>query len=171
MECEAGWYRPNVSEHIFLEEAILPSITKHVAHWKRYIDNTFAYIDPSKIEFVLEKLNSYHLTFSSLTKLKKKNRKLCFSMYLSHVQEIICCWQQDLEKKLIQICICKYKYAICNLKHTCTHTMETGSFKNSKINFNLFQWKITWRWIGLFKKHVYQSKQLPAETSHSIKKQ
>ena len=45
---------------ISLEEAILPSIKKHVAHWKRSVDDTHAYIDPSKIEFVLEKLNSYH---------------------------------------------------------------------------------------------------------------
>ena len=45
---------------ISLEEAILPSIKKHEARWKRYVDNTNAYIDPSKIEFFLEKLNSYH---------------------------------------------------------------------------------------------------------------
>ena len=85
MECESGQYRPNVSEHIFLEEAILPSITKHVAHWKRYIDNTFAYIDPSKIEFVLEKLNSYHLTFSSHTKLKKKKTENYVSRCTYHM--------------------------------------------------------------------------------------
>ena len=45
---------------ISLEEAILSSIKKHVGHWKRYVDDTHAYIDPSKIEFVLEKMNSYH---------------------------------------------------------------------------------------------------------------
>ena len=35
---------------ISLEEGILPSIKKHVAHWKRYFDGTHASIDPSKIE-------------------------------------------------------------------------------------------------------------------------
>ena len=45
---------------ISLEESILPSIKKDVAHWKIYVDDTHAYIDPSKIEFVFEKLNSYH---------------------------------------------------------------------------------------------------------------
>ena len=45
---------------ISLEEAVLPSIKKLVAHWKRFVDDTHAYIDPSKIEFVLEKLSSYH---------------------------------------------------------------------------------------------------------------
>ena len=43
-----------------LEKAILTSIKKHVVHWKRYVEDTHAYIDPSEIEFVLEKLNSYH---------------------------------------------------------------------------------------------------------------
>ena len=45
---------------ISLDEAILPSIKKHVARCKRYVDDTHAYIDPSKIGFVLEKLNRYH---------------------------------------------------------------------------------------------------------------
>ena len=30
---------------ISLEEAILPSIKKDVAHWKRHVDDTHAYID------------------------------------------------------------------------------------------------------------------------------
>ena len=34
---------------ISLEEARFPFIKKHVAHWKRYVDDTDAYIDPSKI--------------------------------------------------------------------------------------------------------------------------
>ena len=54
--------RPSVGEHFYdtLEKAILPSIKKHVVHWKRYVEDTHAYIDPSEIEFILEKLNSYH---------------------------------------------------------------------------------------------------------------
>ena len=41
---------------ILLEEAILPTIKKHVADWKWYGDNKHACIDPSKIKYVLEKL-------------------------------------------------------------------------------------------------------------------
>ena len=62
---------------ISLEEAILPSIRKHVAHWKRYVDDTHAYIDPSKIEFVLEKLNSYHPNIQ-LTHKIEENQKITF---------------------------------------------------------------------------------------------
>ena len=73
---------------ISLEETILQCIRKHVVHWKRYVHDTHAYIDPLKIEFVFEYRTAIILTFSSHTKLKK-TRKLRFSMYLSHVQEII----------------------------------------------------------------------------------
>ena len=62
---------------VSLEEAILPSIKKHVAHWKRYVDNTHAYIDPSKIEFVLEKLNSYHPNFQFTFEIEE-NQKIKF---------------------------------------------------------------------------------------------
>ena len=34
---------------ISLEEARFPFIKKHVAHWKRYVGDTHAYIEPSKI--------------------------------------------------------------------------------------------------------------------------
>ena len=62
---------------ISLEEAILPSIKKHVAHWKRYVDNTHAYINPSKIEFVLEKLNSYHPNIQFTYEIEE-NQKITF---------------------------------------------------------------------------------------------
>ena len=83
--------RPSVGKHIYdiSRGSILPSIKKQVAHWKRYVDDTHAYMDLSKTEFVLVKLNSYHSNIkSSHTKLKKTS-KLHFSMYLSHVQEVI----------------------------------------------------------------------------------
>ena len=62
---------------ISLEEAILPSIKKHVAHWKRYVDDTYAYIDPSKTEFVLEKLNSYHPNIQFTHEIEE-NQKITF---------------------------------------------------------------------------------------------
>ena len=62
---------------ISLEEGMLPSINKHVAHWKRYIDDTHAYTDPSKIEFVLEKLNSYHLNIQFTHEIEE-NQKITF---------------------------------------------------------------------------------------------
>ena len=62
---------------ISLEEAILPSIKKHVAHWKRYVDDTHAYINLSKIEFVLEKLNNRHPNIQ-FTREIEENQKITF---------------------------------------------------------------------------------------------
>ena len=62
---------------ISLEEAILPSIKKHIAHWKRYVDDTHPYIDPSKIELVLEKLNSHHPNIQ-FTHGIEENQKITF---------------------------------------------------------------------------------------------
>ena len=62
---------------ISLKEAILPSLKKHVAHWKRYVDNTHAYIDPSKIGFVLVKLNSHYSNIQFTYKIEE-NQKIKF---------------------------------------------------------------------------------------------
>ena len=62
---------------IFLEETILPYIGKHVVHWKRYVYDTHAYIDPLKIEFVLEKQNSYHSNIQFAQKIEE-NQKITF---------------------------------------------------------------------------------------------
>ena len=62
---------------ISLEEALLPSIKKHVAHWKRYVDETHAYIHPSKIEFVLEKLNSHYHNIQFKNEIEE-NQKIMF---------------------------------------------------------------------------------------------
>ena len=66
-----------VNIFISLEEARLLSIKIHVAHWKRYVDNTHAYIDTSKIEFVLEKLNSYHPNIQFTHEIEE-NQKITF---------------------------------------------------------------------------------------------
>ena len=42
---------------ISLEESLLPTIKKQVAHWKQYVDDTPSIIDPSKIKYALQELN------------------------------------------------------------------------------------------------------------------
>ena len=60
-----------------LEEALLSSIKKHAAHWTRYINDTHVYIDLSKTEFVLEKLNSHHYNIQFTHKIEE-NQKITF---------------------------------------------------------------------------------------------
>ena len=45
---------------IALEEQTLPLLKKDIANWKRYVDDTHAYINPDKIGHILKILNSYH---------------------------------------------------------------------------------------------------------------
>ena len=117
---------------ISLEEAILPSIKKQVEHWKRYVDDTHAYIDPTEIEFVLEKLNSYHPNIQFAHDIEE-NQKITF------LDVVIARTRDD---KLEATVFRKEKYRfVYKLELTCTHTMETGIIKesDSKINFDLFQ--------------------------------
>ena len=60
---------------ISLEEALVPSIKKHAAYWKKHINDTHAYIDPSKIEFFLEKLSSYYYNIQ-FTQEIEENQKI-----------------------------------------------------------------------------------------------
>ena len=62
---------------ISLEETILQYIRKHVVHWKRYVHDTHACIDPLKIEFVLEKQSSYHPNIQFTHKIEE-NQKITF---------------------------------------------------------------------------------------------
>ena len=43
-----------------LEESIVPTLKDCLVYWKRYVDDTHAYIEPDKIDYVMRKLNTYH---------------------------------------------------------------------------------------------------------------
>ena len=43
-----------------LENNTLLKLELYLCNWKRYVDDTFTYVLPDKIEMVLHKLNSYH---------------------------------------------------------------------------------------------------------------
>ena len=43
-----------------LENILMPTLNKFMTPWKRYVDDTFAFADPAKINNILEILNSYH---------------------------------------------------------------------------------------------------------------
>ena len=43
------------------EEEFIPKLMDYLCNWKRYVDDTYAYINPKEVDLVLTKLNSYHL--------------------------------------------------------------------------------------------------------------
>ena len=43
-----------------LEDNTLPKLELYLRNWKRYLDDTFAYFLPDKIDMILHELSSYH---------------------------------------------------------------------------------------------------------------
>ena len=57
-----------------LEESVVPTLKDCRVHWKRYVDDTYAYIEPHKIDYVMKKLNTYHQQIQLTYKLEKDQR-------------------------------------------------------------------------------------------------
>lgn len=43
-----------------LVEEVIPMLTTYLCNWKRYVEDTHAYINPENVDFILTKLKSYH---------------------------------------------------------------------------------------------------------------
>ena len=60
-----------------LEEEVIPKLTLYLFNWKRYVDDTHAYANPQKVDFILTKLDSYHPNIQFTFKLEK-NKQITF---------------------------------------------------------------------------------------------
>ena len=60
-----------------LEEEVIPKLTLYLFYWKRYVDDTHAYANPQKVDFILTKLDSYHPNIQFTFKLEK-NKQITF---------------------------------------------------------------------------------------------
>ena len=43
-----------------LEEDLIPALKLYLCNWKRYVDDMHACVEPTKVEFILNKLNNCH---------------------------------------------------------------------------------------------------------------
>ena len=55
-----------------LEEEVIPTLTSYLWNWKRYVEDTHAYVNPEKVDVILTNLNSYHQNIQFAFKLEKK---------------------------------------------------------------------------------------------------
>ena len=62
---------------ISLEDSTLPKLELYLCNWKRYVDDTFAYVIPDKIDMILHELHSYHPNIKFTYELESNN-KLAF---------------------------------------------------------------------------------------------
>ena len=60
-----------------LERSLLPKLSSYMTSWKRYVDDTFAYVKPDAIDHVLSILNSFHENIS-FTYEQEINGKISF---------------------------------------------------------------------------------------------
>ena len=56
-----------------LEEDLTTTIKSCLCSWKRYVDDIHAYVELIKVEFILDKLNSYYPNISCTFELEKNN--------------------------------------------------------------------------------------------------
>ena len=80
---------------ISLEDNTLPKLELYLRNWKRYVDDTFAYVLPDKIDMILHELDSYHpnikftyelesyskLAFLDVSAIRANNNKVETSVY------------------------------------------------------------------------------------------
>ena len=59
---------------ITLEEKVLPKVSNYLCFWKRYVDDSYAYVIPEMIELILEELNSYHPNIKFTYELEEDNK-------------------------------------------------------------------------------------------------
>ena len=64
-----------------LENALVPTLHQHVKKWRRYVDDTFAYVRNESIDYVLTTLNSFHPNISFTYK-QENNNQLPFLYFL-----------------------------------------------------------------------------------------
>ena len=43
-----------------LEEDLIPTLKSFLCNWKRSVVDKHAYVEPKKVEFILNKVNNYH---------------------------------------------------------------------------------------------------------------
>ena len=60
-----------------LENTLVAILHEHVKRWRRFVDDTFAYVSNESIDYVLTALNLFH-TNISFTYEKKNNSQLPF---------------------------------------------------------------------------------------------
>ena len=59
---------------ISLEDSTLPKLELYLCNWKQYVNDTYAYDLPDKIDMILHELNSYHPNIKFTYELESNNK-------------------------------------------------------------------------------------------------
>ena len=63
-----------------LEQNIIPTLSKDISLWKRYVDDTICFVNSNRISHVLESLNSFHSNTKFTLEKEKGNKIPCLDI-------------------------------------------------------------------------------------------
>ena len=69
-----------------LEQNIIPTLSKDISLWKRYVDDTICFVNSNRISHVLESLNSFHSNIKFTVEIKKGNRVAFLDIIINTLQ-------------------------------------------------------------------------------------
>ena len=69
-----------------LEEKVLPRVSKYLCYWKGYIDDTYVYVVPEKIDFILKELNFYYSNIKFSYEFEGINKITCLDVLINRTR-------------------------------------------------------------------------------------
>ena len=72
-----------------LENKMVPKLKKSLKHWKRYVDDTLAYVKTGSIETVLNAINSFHPSIQFTYEEEKDNSIAFLDVYVTRIDSVV----------------------------------------------------------------------------------
>ena len=72
-----------------LEQNIIPTLSKDISLWKRYVDDTFCFVNSNSINYVLESLNSFHSNINFTIEIEKEKKIAFLDILLIHNKDLV----------------------------------------------------------------------------------
>ena len=72
-----------------LEQNIIPTLSKDVSLWKRYVDDTICFVNSNCINHVLELLNSFHSNVKFTIEIEKENKIASLDILLIRNKDLV----------------------------------------------------------------------------------
>ena len=72
-----------------LEQNIIPTLSKDISLWKRYVDDTICFVNSNRISHVLESLNSFHSNIKFTVEIEKGNKIAFLDILLIRYKDLI----------------------------------------------------------------------------------
>ena len=72
-----------------LEKTLVPRLHEHVKKWRRFVDDTFAYVRNESIDYVLTTLNLFHPNISFTYEKENKSQLAFLDVFIRNGTQIL----------------------------------------------------------------------------------